>query len=86
MCGIGRKIILQGTYIVHYLHHRVTFKIFFVFTMHNAQLRNCILKQERLPTLIKKKKKFYSYIGTFRKDRTNGLLIYCKIFAHFLMY
>ncbi len=77
---IGRKIILQciGTFLrVHYLHHRVTFNIFLSSPCTvNAQLMNCILRQDRLPTLIEKKTKFFSYIGTFRKDMTNGILIY----------
>jgi hypothetical protein len=45
-------------------------------------------------TLIKNKIKFSSYIGKFRVEQlqlaksymTNGLLIYGKIFSHFLIY
>jgi hypothetical protein len=41
--------------------------------------------------LIKKERKFPSYISKFRKDQVlsymiNGLLIYNKIFANFLIY
>jgi hypothetical protein len=45
-----------------------------------------------LDTLINKKRKFSSYIRKFRMGAvarsymTNGLLIYDKIFAHFLIF